>query len=89
MSLDNEEIKIMFEKLQKFVEKNTEEGKREHKEIREWLRKLCDRMTSNENTIDNHLLNTEKNIKSRREKISYLIAGVGIIIAAISLYVKF
>lgn len=85
MSLDNEEIKKMFEKLQAFVEKNTEEGKLEHKEIKDWLRKLCDRMTSNENTVDNHLVNTEKNIKSRREKVSYLIAGIGIVIAVISL----
>lgn len=87
--LDNEEIKIMFDDLKQHVEKNIDEGRKEHKEIKEALRKLCDRMTSNENTVDNHLINSERNAKSNREKISYVITGVTIIIAVIALFAKF
>ena len=87
--MDNKEIKEMFDKLQVYIEKNLEESKKEHKEIREGIKNLCDRMTNTENTIDNHLINSEKKAKSKKEKASYLIAGVGMAIAAVSLYVNF
>lgn len=89
MSMDNEEIKKMFDKLQEHVENNIEEGKKDHREIRDWIRKLCDRMTSTENTMDNHLINSAKQEKSRREKISYIIAGIGLTMGIVTLYLKF
>ena len=88
MVMDNKEIKEMFDKLQAFVEETIKEGKAEHKEIKELLQKLCDRLTNTKNTLDNHLVNTEKKTKSTREKISYIIAGLGMSIAVISLYIN-
>ncbi len=87
--MDNDEIKKMFENLQKYVEKNIDEGKKEHKEIKDALRKLCDRMTSNENTVDNHLINSAKKEKSNKEKISYIITGISLAIAIVAVFAKF
>lgn len=82
--MDNDEIKQMFTELKVHVSKNIEAGQKEHKEIREWLQKLCDRMTSTESTLDNHLTNTEKKAKTQKEKTQYLITGVSLGIAAIA-----
>lgn len=87
--MDNEEIKKMFDDLKQYVEKNTDEGKKEHKEIKDSLHKLCDRMTSNENTVDNHLINSAKKEKSNKEKISYVITGISLIIAIVAVLTKF
>jgi len=81
--MDNEEIKEMFDELKQYVEKNIDASQLEHKEIRGWLQKLCDRMTSTENTMDNHLINSAKKAKSTKEKIQYLITGISLLIAGI------
>ena len=87
--MDNEEIKQMFDKLQLFVEKNIEEGKKEHKEIQDWLKKLCDRVTSTENTVDNHLVNTAKKAKSNKEKTQLIITIGSVTIAGIAIIANF
>lgn len=87
--MDNDEIKQMFDKLQQYVEKNIEEGKKEHKEIQEWIRKLCDRVTSNENKVSNHLENTAKKAKTRKEKTQLFITGVSLLIAGIAIITNF
>lgn len=48
MSMDNNQIEKLFEDLKKYVEKNIEEGKKDHKEIREGITNLCDRMLKQE-----------------------------------------
>jgi len=83
--MDNEEVKELFDKLQVFVEKNIDAGKIEHDEIKDWIRKLCDRMTSNENTVSNHLENTAKKAKSKKEKTHLIITGVSLLIAGITI----
>ena len=87
--MDNDEIKQIFDKLQLFVEKNIEDGKKEHKEIQEWLRKLCDRMTSTESTVSNHLENTAKKAKSNKEKTQLIITIGSVVIAGIAIIANF
>lgn len=87
--MDNTEIKEMFDKLQTFVEKTIEEGKSEHKEIKDLLRKLCDRMTSSESTLGNHLINTEKKAKSQKEKTHLAITVISLAIASIAIISNF
>ena len=89
MTMDNEEIKKMFDKLQTFVEKTIEEGKTEHKEIKDLLRKLCDRMTSTESTLNNHLINTENKAKSTKEKTQIIITVISLGIATIAIINNF
>lgn len=48
MNMDNDQIEKLFEDLKKYVEKNIEEGKEDHKEIRKGIGNLCDRMTRQE-----------------------------------------
>jgi len=92
MSMDNEEIKELFGKLESKFEKNIDEGRAEHKEIREDLQEgmkdLGDRMINVENSIDSHILTSDKKAKSKKEKISYVFGAIGIVIAAIALYIK-
>ena len=87
--MDNDEIKIMFDKLQTFVEKNIDAGKKEHDEIKAWLRKLCDRMTSTENIVDNHLESTAQKVKTKKEKTHLIITGVSLLIAGIAVITSF
>ena len=94
--MDNEEIKRIFDglkvdfvQLKRYVEKNIEDGKKDHKDIREGIGKLCDRMKDAENIIDNHLINSAKKEKSNREKISYVITAISLSIAIIALFAKF
>lgn len=87
--MDNEEIRKLFDDLKQYVEKNIDDGKKEHKEIKDALRKLCERMTSNENTIDNHLINSAKKEKSNKEKISYIITAISLSIAIVAVFAKF
>jgi len=94
--MDNEEIKRIFDglkedfdELKHHVEKNIDDGKKEHKEIKDALRKLCERMTSNEDTVDNHLINSAKKEKSNKEKISYIITAISLSIAIVALFTKF
>jgi len=87
--MENADIKQMFDRLQVFVEKNIESGNIEHKEIKEWLRKLCDRMTSQENKVDNHLVNTAKKAKSTKEKTQLLITIGSVAIAGIAIITRF
>lgn len=89
--MDNDEIKQIFigikedtyELKSKFKE-YVIEGKKEHKEIKDTLRKLCDRMKDAENTIDNHLINSIQKDKTKREKTFLLIAVIGSIIGVVS-----
>lgn len=87
--MDNDDIKIMFDKLQVFVEKNIDAGKKEHDEIKEWLRKLCERMTSQENIVDNHLEITAQKRKSNKEKTYLIITITSLLIASIALITNF
>lgn len=94
--MDNEEIKRIFDglkedfvELKRHVEKNIDDGKREHKDIKDALGKLCQRMTSNEDTVDNHLINSAKKEKSNKEKISYIITAISLGIAIVALFAKF
>jgi len=48
MSMDNNQIEKLFGDLKSYVEKNIEEGKKDHQEIQKWIRELCDRMTKQE-----------------------------------------
>jgi len=92
MVMDNEEIKRMFTgfkediiELKDQLKDSIDEGKKEHKEIKEGLGDLCDRMKDAENTIDNHLINTAKREKSKREKILLILAITGSIVGIISI----
>ncbi len=87
--MENADIKQMFDRLQVFVEKNIESGNIEHKEIKEWLRKLCDRMTSQENKVDNHLVNTAKKAKSKKDKTHLIITIGSVVIAGIAIITRF
>lgn len=94
--MDNDEIKRIFDGLKedmvglkKEFKESVKEGMKEHKEIKDALSKLCDRMTSSESTLDNHLLNSARKAKSNKEKISYVITGISIIIALVSVFAKF
>lgn len=87
--MENADIKQMFDRLQVFVEKNIETGNLEHKEIKEWLRKLCDRMTSQENKVSNHLENTAKKAKSNKDKTQLIITVTSLLIAGITVFVHF
>jgi len=67
MSVENDEIYRMFngfkeglEEVKKQLKESIKEGQKDHKEIHTMLKGLCDRMLNTENTIDNHLLNSEK-----------------------------
>ena len=77
--MDNDEIKRIFDGLKEdFIElknqfkQSIDEGRTEHKEIKDALGKLCNRMTSTESTVDNHLINSAKKEKSNREKTTPL-----------------
>lgn len=87
--MDNDEIKQMFDKLQTYVEKNIDAAKIEHDEIKKWLKKLCDRMTSTENIVDNHLEITAQKTKTKKEKIQLIITATSLSIAAIAIITKF
>lgn len=92
MTVNNDELKIIFtgfkENIQELKDEFKDyiiEGKKEHKEIKEALRKLCDRMKDAENTIDTHIINTIQQDKSKREKILLVIAIIGSIIGTIGM----
>lgn len=87
--MDNDEIKEMFDKLQIFVEKNIDASQLEHKEIKEWIRKLCDRITRTENKVANHLENTTKKAKSNKEKTQLIITIGSVAIAGIAIIANF
>jgi len=90
---NNEEIKLMFTGLKSNIielkdqlKESNNEGKKEHKSIKDELRKLCDRMKDAENVIDNHLMNTTQKEKSKREKFLLIIAIIGSIGGVISVF---
>jgi len=92
MAVNNDELKIIFtgfkENIKELKDQFKEyiiEGKKEHKEIKEGLRKLCDRMKDAENTIDTHIINTMQKEKSKREKFLLIIAIIGSIIGGIGM----
>ena len=92
MVMDNKEIERMFTgfkedigELKVQLKDSIDEGKKEHEEIKIGLGDLCDRMKDAENTIDNHLINTAKREKTKREKILLVIAVMGSIVGIISI----
>ncbi len=92
MSAEKTILDLVLEKINKlqvFVEKNIDAGKTEHDEIKEALGKLCDRMTSTEGIMKNHLENTAKKAKSRKEKTQLIVTISSVLIAGIAVIANF
>lgn len=94
--MDNEQIKILFDglkenftELKNDLKESIKEGKLEHSKINDDVKELTGQITKVENAIVNHLNNTVKSSKSKRDNAYLLIGIVGVLIALTTIIHKF
>ncbi len=61
----------------------------ELKEIRKEQKNTCIEIAKQQTELKNHLELKDQESKSKREKLSYVIAGIGTTIAIISVFIRF
>lgn len=84
MNMDNDQIEKLFNDLKKYVEKNIEEGKEDHKEIQKGIRNLCDRMTKQETMHEEQKLNA----LNKRGWVGVAVALLAISFTIINIFFK-